>query len=360
MLKTVLPLSRWIAIAVFAISTGVACAGTLDRVIAKLNEDILTESDLREIVAEKSGEFDSKQVKLKITPETLGALFDRTLLLQAARKENISVPDSEVQRHVEERITELRAQYPSEGAFKNYLAERHISLQQLKKDLMKRASDDFKLYQAVAKRFLVTDADAERYDAEQTRSGKQPLSFHLYRLAVPIEGSSDAARSKARARLNEVVRQLQSKPVSFPEALRNFCESSDGEVFGSDMGFLDAGSLSPEVRKATQSLKPGEATPPMIVGESASVFYLEAKRGARSQLFEKKFSEERQALLRDLRARAHLQVYDNRLLPSIPKEYASRIESGIAGAPATPTQESATPTPRQGLIRGTFGSKSSN
>ena len=53
----------------------------------------------------------------------MGAVLDRTLLLQAARKAMVTVPAEEIDRQVEEMIAELRAHYGSEAEFRQAIAD---------------------------------------------------------------------------------------------------------------------------------------------------------------------------------------------------------------------------------------------
>ncbi len=161
---------------------GFSHGGTVDRVIAKVNEDILTESDVAEIAAERNRRSgaDAKA----FTTETVGAVIDRTLLLQEAKKQKLGVPDDELQEEVEKMVAEIREQYPSENAFLEELANNGMSLEKLKNDLLKKARNDYKLYQAVSSRYSISDAEAARFEQDAQAEGKPIAQYKLRRLAL--------------------------------------------------------------------------------------------------------------------------------------------------------------------------------
>jgi hypothetical protein len=115
------------------------------------------------------------------------------------------------------------------------------------------------------------------------------------------------------------------------------------------------------VLAAVERLKQGEATPPMITGPNASIFYLEAKRGAKTTLYEKRFTDERRDLLDELRRKARLQVYDADFARLVPAEYKTALTTAqdngttaSAGArrPATMATPAASPSPSPSPRRG--------
>ena len=331
------------ALAVSVMTAAVSPARTVDRVIAKVNEDVLTETDLADL-GESNGPGGRVDMN-SLTPEIVGTLLDRALLLQAAKKYDIKVPDTDIHNRVDQIVADVRKRYPSEKAFRQDLADAGMSLERFKRDIAKQAATDYKISQAVSRRFLIADADVARYEQECRAKGRSTASYHLRQLAFPVEGESKDAESAALDKVREAYQSIQTGGLSFAEGVRRFSPDPQDKESGGDLGYLPSEKLAPKVLAAVKDLEPGHASRPLLTGARASVFYVENKRGVRDLLFEEKFFEQKKQLLGELRRSAHLQIYDPRLRRNLPKEYRDRVEYSVDST-AKPTRKTrATPTP---------------
>lgn len=327
-----------------------ALGGTeYDRVIAKLNEEIILVSDLREILRERRGVLNTPDPIAAADSEIVKALLDRTLLLSAAKRSSAPVPDQEICEQVESMVQEAKSHYPSQSAFMKDVVEQFGSLEKFKRDLQRRATIDYKISRLVASRFTITDADIAEYERECKAAGRSPESYHLRRIGVPVDNETSGGRRQALARVSALLKSATAQGLSFSEAARRFTEIPGEKEIGGDLGYLPSDKLAPELRSAVANLSPGQVTEPLIAGNFACIFYLESKRGARSSLYEKRFLESREALLTDLRRKACLTVYDSRLIRKIPTEYQHCLQqSSSTHADKHPSSESNVKKPQEG------------
>jgi peptidyl-prolyl cis-trans isomerase SurA len=337
--------ARWAALAAASLALAApAPAKTVDRVVAKLNDDIITVSDLAE------NALGTGRGPMAQTPETFGALLDRTLLLQASRKLSVAPDDREIQRQVEDAVAGIQAQFPNEAQFRAALAKEDTTIEQFKLDLHKKYTTDFKAFRAVSARVSMSDAEVEQFERDSGVRGMPAASYHLRRLAAPVEGSGKDAEAAAKARVQDCMDRINRQGLSFAEGVSRYAPDPALKANGGDLGYMPARELAAPVLAAVKDLKPGEVTKPMITGAFASIFYLEAKRGGKTILHEKKFKQARDELLVELRRKAHLQVYDPALRKVVPKEYRQALENPVAGSgPAAAGQPAPSPTPRRGI-----------
>lgn len=331
-------------------------AAVIDRTIAKLNDDIMTESDLAEVQADSEGHFTTGSTDpfLTATSETVASMFDRQLLVQEARRLKISPTQDEMNLQVENMVREIRAKFASEKEFHQALAHERISLDTLKDELLEKSKVDFMVFQVINSRFSVTDSEIPKYQGEMKASGQSLTSYHLRRLGIAISKKVPAAAASARAR--QAVSDIIQKGISFEEGVRRYSEIPGADLDGGDLGYLSSDKLNKDVLAAVENLEAGQATAPIIAGGYANIFYLDGKRGARSALREEKFFETRDQLLKELRRRADLQIFDKRLLPLLSADYEARAKSPDLSAknataepaPATATADSSSAAKRQG------------
>jgi parvulin-like peptidyl-prolyl isomerase len=324
-------------------------ARAIDRTIAKINDTILTESDLAGVIAEIAGMHHTTGIDAfgEATSETVTSMLDRALLLQEARRLKISPPETELHRQVEGMVREIKDNFASEKEFYQALAEERLSLEQLKDQLLKQVRDDFMVYHVVDSRFSLSDEELKAAKAEGGVS--KPASYRLRRLGIAITkklGAEEACK-KARA----TVAQTITEGITFEEGIRRFSQVPGAAQDGGDMGYVSADSLSEEVRKAVEGLDVGQASAPVVAGGYANVFYVEGKRGERVALREEKFLATRDELLASLRRRAVLQVFDDRLSPFLIPEYSARVTGRPSGEPSPSTSKSATPARAQSSVR---------
>ena len=295
----------------------------MDRTIAKINQDIVLESDLAKVVARETGALSPKgaaQAVSKATPAMIRILFDTTLLKQAAKRQNIEVSDNELNQQVESMVAEIKKEFKSEKEFRAALAEESMSLEHLKSQLLERARLDYQVFRLVGKRFSVTESEARQQEAESAAHGNQETRIKLRRLAVPVRNSSE----KACADVRERAARILEEGISFEDGVRKYSLAPGAKENGGEFEYMSLDKLAPDVRKAVENLQPGQATSPVISGGYASIFYVEGRRGARASLTERKFETARDQLLADLRRKANVQVFDTQLAAKLPPEYKKR------------------------------------
>ncbi len=335
---------RWFGfylLAVVVVST-LCGARAIDRTIAKINDTILTESDLAGVIATAKGIHHPGQINAfaEATSETVTSLLDRALLLQEARRLGIRPPNEDLHREVEDMVREIRASFSTEAEFHHTLAAERISLNELKEELLEQTRDDFMVYHVVNSQFSISETELERMRAEGGLS--QSPSYRIYRLGVQVkknEGADAACR-----KVHGLVAQSITEGISFEEAIRKYSEVPGAEEDGGDMGYVQLDSLSEGVRAAVEGLDVGQASAPIVAGEYANIFYVAGKRGERVALREQKFVSTRADLLKSLRRRATIQVYDERLMPLLVPEYGSQVGT----APRSVQRGSAEGTPAVG------------
>lgn len=298
-------------------------ARAIDRTVAKINDTILTESDLAAVIATANGIHHPGQIDAfaEATSETVTSMLDRALLLQEARRLGIRPPNEDLHREVEDMVRDIRASFSTEAEFHHTLAAERISVNQLKEELLEQTRDDFMVYHVVNSQFSISESELERMRAEGGLS--QSPSYRIYRLGVQVkknEGADAACR-----KVHGLVARSITEGISFEEAIRKYSEVPGAEEDGGDMGYVQLDTLSEGVRNAVAGLDVGQASAPIVAGEYANIFYVAGKRGERVALREQKFVSARAELLKSLRRRATIQVYDERLMPLLVPEYRSQV-----------------------------------
>ncbi len=127
-------------ILIILITIVMVSAGTLisfaeiNKIVAKVNNDIITSDDLQKYVQMLAARRGDPAVDLnqdELRKEALNRLIEDRLILQQAKKEDIEVPST----WLENKIKQLIARHPSQEAFYDSLQKQGITMSYLKKRL---------------------------------------------------------------------------------------------------------------------------------------------------------------------------------------------------------------------------------
>jgi parvulin-like peptidyl-prolyl isomerase len=347
-----------LAMIIVAMALPAGAARAYDHVVAKLDDDIILASDLADVLREKRGLVAVDDPGAAADTDSVRALLDRSLLLGVAKRSGVEPPDAEIHEQVEAMLQEVQSHYPSKDEFSKDIAEQYGSIEKFRQELARRATTDYRIGRAIANRFTLTDTDVAAFEAECRQKGVLPESYHLRRIGVVVDPAKGSGRAAALARVAGLLEKANQEGLSFVEAARRYSQIPGEAELGGDLGYIAADKLTPDVRRAVEKLEPGQVTPPLITGNFACIFYMESKRGARSALFEKRFVEQREALLKELRRKASLTIYDKRLLGKVPPEYAACLRIPLSSEATTsatretssPAQAGSTPRSRGGFF----------
>lgn len=288
----------------------------VDRVVAVVNQDVITLSELQEAMALFLQEHREKPPAPGERPgferEVLERLVTHRLQVQEARREKLEVDEEELREAVQEFVArsgmdrvQLEAQLRRQGLSWEAL-RREVRDQLLVRKVIRRR---------VGSRVSVTDGEVEEHFRENREKFETGLKFrvrHLAVLAAPPD--SDAAWARARDAIEELARAL-GEGAEFAELARRHSQDPSARA-GGDLGELARGELKPQFEEAILKLEVGEVTPPIRSASGFHLFKLEDREELSAQaeaqirqqirelLYRRKFEERHEAWLREIRGRA--------------------------------------------------------
>jgi peptidyl-prolyl cis-trans isomerase SurA len=303
-----------IALVVVLIQVGLARTGAaevVDRIVAEVNNDIITMSELKNLEKSVQAQSGVKPGKIdkKMQREMLEGLIDRKLAKAEAKRRGITVSPKEV----DEALTRFkqRNNIPDDQILAKALASQGLSLKEFKQQMADQIAQDRLLAMTVGSKITISDAEVHRiYDERFKKSGAQ---VHLLTLRLPFPpGATDAqkeeTKQKAEAILNDVKRG-----VPFTEA------ASKLSLSPSDVGFVSQSDLDPRLGEYLENLKPNQVAPVATPGGFQLIQVLGRRSGEarpfeevapsirrmlQQQEMEKHFGE----WVKTLREKAHIKV----------------------------------------------------
>ncbi|MEK6684122.1 MAG: peptidyl-prolyl cis-trans isomerase [Nitrospirota bacterium] len=295
-------------------------AATLDRIVAVVNGEIITFSDLQSAAAQArlgllSLSSDGMISHLPSSaPEILEPLINQRLQLQMARKRGITVGPEEVEKAVED--VKQKNGMATDAALKKALQETQADLDQYKNGLKDQIMILKLVNREVKSGVVLSEEEMRSYYEEQADRFLTPMQYRLRQIFIPIPGPGPAKTEEQTAR--SVADQLKSG-ADFQAMVKRYSGGPEANNNG-DLGTVRADHMLPEIRQAIEPLKPGEFSGPVKTAAGIHIFRLdeiqppkprafeEVKGEIREQLFFERSAELYEKWLKDLRARAQVEI----------------------------------------------------
>lgn len=258
-------------------------AKIVDKIIAYVNDDIITQHELDKVVSERTLElqqiyqFSPKEAKRRAEQERLELLdkmIRKMLLVQEALKRNIQITDAEV----EQRISELkeRTGIQSNEEFRRQLEAEGLTMvsfrEQTKKNLM---SERLSLL-AILPKINVTESEVMEFFDENkeefTSKADRVRLSHIF-----IESSDQNISKGIHQKIEKIMNELDSG-ADFAQLSQKYSDDLETGSQGGDLGFKSVAELQPEVRDEIQSLKKGEYTKPIETELGIHIFKLSERK----------------------------------------------------------------------------------
>jgi peptidyl-prolyl cis-trans isomerase SurA len=135
---------------------------------------------------------------------------------------------------------------------------------------------------------------------------------------ILLRTSPQLGAEQAQARLAEYRRAIESRSATFEDLARQFSEDGSAAQ-GGDLGWASPGMMVPEFEQAMSRLQPGGLSPPVasrfgwhliqvLERRTVDVDPRQLREQARNALREQKFEEAYNEWVKDLRARAYIEM----------------------------------------------------
>jgi len=232
----------------------VAGAAPINRVVAVVNGDMITEFDLNRIVAPallRAG-LDPKnpahkETVDKLRREVLQSQIRDLIVSQEAERLRVRVSEQDV----DDEIKAFReGSHMTEEEFQSQLAAQKLSMDEFRANMRKAVLSRNLLRHMVARKIVITKEEIEDYyhaHPEMFSSGREA---HVAILVYPP--SANVADWAAR---------LGKGKVDFADAVKEISVGPMKDA-GGDLGFMAWADLSPELRERMASMKPGDISAP--------------------------------------------------------------------------------------------------
>ncbi|MGJ8619218.1 MAG: peptidylprolyl isomerase [Methylophilaceae bacterium] len=257
----------------------------MDRIIAIVDKDVITEQELVNKVRTVSNQLEKQGKQLPseqvLRKQILERLIVDNLQLQLAEQRGINVNDSQLDKTIE-RIAEQNKMGLEE--FKAALENDGINYYQFREDMRDEITIARLKDSEIDKRIDVSDGEVDNYLTTQENStDSQQVEYELSHILVRTpEESSPEDLERARLKIEEIMKAL-ANGESFEQVSANYSDAPNA-LEGGNMGWRNSGQIPPAFLNLLQGMQIGEVSKPIRSPNGFHVVKVTNKRNTDSTL----------------------------------------------------------------------------
>lgn len=323
--------------------------GAVDGVVAIVNGDVITQSDLEQAMAMQAaqmGGVDKIPQVYAMRTQIVEHMVDEHLLQQEMKRAHMDPTEEEL-----------------DAAVQQFLSQRHLSMEQLTQGLaqqglpfdlfrknlgMQLAQQRF-IQEEIAKKVQLSDDDVHHLYRQSQGKRAATANVHLAQIVVPVPESASASELRALERKAEsLAKRAQSG---------DFLAIAKSQNATGDVGMIDPATLPPQVASVLPRLSINDVSEAIPTRDGFYIVKLLERKSTTDTNFAKLKPQLEQALyarkmqgameryLANLRAKAYIELKENAMsavavrLPTMPR--------GAAGPHRAPAHAPNAPLPEE-------------
>lgn len=262
-------------------------ARTLDRIVAHVNDDVVTQWELDTLVKQRAMELqqvyrfserEAQQEAERQRAELLDRLVRQMLLLEAALTLKVTVTDAEVEQYIKD--FKSRYQIETDEALREQLNREGLTLVAFREQSERNLKSEKLVMGRIVPRLQIRDSEVQQFFEENreqlpTKADKVRLR-HLFIAFKPTEADRDAAREKVNAARDAIA----AEPAEFETVAQRYAPSQHvntqvGKLI--EAGTEELNSFPETFQTVLATLKAGEMSEPIEANEGLYVFRVETK-----------------------------------------------------------------------------------
>ncbi len=257
-------------------------AETIDSIVAIVNEDVITQSEVSEflslIYAQMSSIYKGGELREKLgeaKDRILNQMIENKLILQEAKKQNIEIEESEV----DERLEEIKDSFSSEEEFEEKLEVQGLTISDLRDRFREQTMVSKLIEREIKLKVVVDPTEVSKYYQEHIGDFQEQERVVISNILIRAEDTSKDA--EARLKAEDILNQLKNG-ADFAELAQRHSQGPSATEGGLIIE-VKPGQLMEEIDGVIFNLDVGEVSKLVKTKLGYHIFKLEAKFPARTK-----------------------------------------------------------------------------
>ncbi|MBI4115455.1 MAG: peptidylprolyl isomerase [Candidatus Omnitrophica bacterium] len=254
----------------------------LDRVVAVVNDEAITQSELdlflRPLYEEFKRQYKGEELRREFNEarlKLLNQMIEDRLVFQEAKTRGITIEDSETDKLLDE----MRARFPSEEEFEKTLIEQGFTLTKLRENLKRQATVRRLHDMEIRAQVVVSPLEIEEYYKNHSSEFTEEEKIKVRSITIRkgedaiAKGLTDEA---AKKKLESIEGKIRSGK-KFEDLAQEFSEDARAKE-GGMMGWVKRGEMLQEIEEALFGFKEGEISNVLETPMGYHLFKVEEKQ----------------------------------------------------------------------------------
>lgn len=296
----------------------------VDRVVAVINDDAITQSELeiylRPLYDQLKQQYQGEELVRQLNDirlKLLNQMIEDRLVFQEAKGRGITADESEI----DAMIDEMKRKFPSETEFEKMLAGQRATLNELRESFRRQILVR-RLHDAEVRSHVVV-SPREIEDYYKNRKSELAEEEKIKIRSITLKKTKEAEEKglsdeKAKEKLEAIEKRIRAGE-SFEALAREFSEDARAKDEGL-VGWVKHGEMLPAIEENLFSQKPGTISPLLETPAGYHLFKLEERSSSRvpsleevrekirNLLFREKAEKRFKEWMKQLKARAYISV----------------------------------------------------
>ncbi len=260
----------------------------VDRIVAVVGDSVILASDLDEQIERlrATGQpvpMDTEALE-QLKRQQLEEMINELVLIQAAERDSITIPESDVQAQVDATVQEQIRRFGDRASFEEALSREGLSLEQYRATVARgaRRGGIQQQFMATLQRDRtpppVSDAEVrEFFEERRAELGRRPAAIEFRQVVVTPE-PSDSAMARAQAEAERILEEL-NEGEDFATLARRHSDDPGTRQRGGELGWFRRGRFVPEFERAAFSLRQGQHSGIVETSFGLHIIKIERARG---------------------------------------------------------------------------------
>ncbi len=263
-------------------------AEVVDGIAAIVNNDVITISQVRELIGARerslrdvySGSDLSEKIK-EMRLAALKDLIDRQLVIQEFRKlqeKGASIPEHVIDDRVQ---TIIREEFGGDrSAFVRTLQAQGYTVTRFKEVEREKIIVQAMRQSKVNDDFVISPTQIQAFYNKNKTSYALPEQIKLRMIVLREDPDAVVPGAGSKSQIADEIRQKLVSGAEFDRMAQMYSDDENTRDTGGDWGWIERGTLNEQLSSVAFSLKPGQVSPTVKIGDSYYIMLVEAKKNA--------------------------------------------------------------------------------
>jgi peptidyl-prolyl cis-trans isomerase SurA len=252
---------------------------TVDRIIAIVNDEVITQNDLNERIALVKRQLQGQNVQLPpadvLSKQLLERMINDLVQVQLAKENGLKVDDATLEKTLQRIAEENKV---SMANFRAMLEKDGIKYAKFREDIRQEILLTRLREREVENAIVITDAEVESQLAAEARDTSSNTEFRLAHILVQVPQQATPEQIEARRRRALQALSEVRKGSSFAQVAATYSDAADA-LQGGNLGWRASGRLPTLFLDTVEKLQVGESSDIVRSPNGFHIIKLLEKRG---------------------------------------------------------------------------------